>query len=291
MKKLTPLLLIAPMILNAQIGNIFPTEIAGIILIGNEEFYDIPQGYAFQPIISKESSISVYSINDSNRHYLFDSYGRGLIGGGYSVKGGSEFFSGVLLDFSNSDFNLIFEVDQPDEVSTTITVPNDKFLYLLQFNTVYFAENSSGFGVIPGQTDVILNSTNDYQYYDSNGDGTKDSIYDKNDDGIIDELDKFLELDYISAIEMDITSINNSLSFLEQSKFENIHFYPNPTSSLLALNSDKEYDIEVYDMAGNKVMVLKGNTIDMSHLSSATYIVKALDKIENVEVSYKVVKN
>ncbi len=67
--------------------------------------------------------------------------------------------------------------------------------------------------------------------------------------------------------------------------------YPNPTSSLLALNSDKEYDIEVYDMAGNKVMALTGNTIDMSHLSSATYIVKALDKIENVEVSYKVVKN
>ena len=42
--------------------------------------------------------------------------------------------------------------------------------------------------------------------------------------------------------------------------------YPNPTSSLLALNSDKEYDIEVYDMAGNKVMALTGNTIDMSHI-------------------------
>ena len=67
--------------------------------------------------------------------------------------------------------------------------------------------------------------------------------------------------------------------------------YPNPTSSLLALNSDKEYDIEVYDMAGNKVMALTGNTIDMSHLSSATYIVKALDKVENEEVSYKVIKN
>jgi len=67
--------------------------------------------------------------------------------------------------------------------------------------------------------------------------------------------------------------------------------YPNPTSSLLALNSDKEYDIEIYDMAGNKVMALTGNTIDMSDLSSATYIVKALDKVENEEVSYKVVKN
>ena len=70
-----------------------------------------------------------------------------------------------------------------------------------------------------------------------------------------------------------------------------ISIYPNPTSSLLALNSDKEYDIEVYDMAGNKVMALTGNTIDMSHLSSATYIVKALDKVENEEVSYKVLKN
>ena len=77
---------------------------------------------------------------------------------------------------------------------------------------------------------------------------------------------------------------NNSLSYNEPEAIKNnsntpVLFY-NPTSSLLALNSDKEYDIEVYDMAGNKVMALTGNTIDMSHLSSATYIVKALDKVE-----------
>ena len=88
---------------------------------------------------------------------------------------------------------------------------------------------------------------------------------------------------------------NNSLSYNEPEAIKNNSntpvLFPNPTSSLLALNSDKEYDIEVYDMAGNKVMALTGNTIDMSHLSSATYIVKALDKVENEEVSYKVVKN
>ena len=39
------------------------------------------------------------------------------------------------------------------------------------------------------------------------------------------------------------------------------------------------------------LLSLTGNTIDMSHLSSATYIVKALDKVENKELSYKVVKN
>ena len=88
---------------------------------------------------------------------------------------------------------------------------------------------------------------------------------------------------------------SNSLSYNEPETIKNNSntpvLFPNPTSSLLALNSDKEYDIEVYDMAGNKVMALTGNTIDMSHLSSATYIVKALDKVENEEVSYKVVKN
>ena len=70
-----------------------------------------------------------------------------------------------------------------------------------------------------------------------------------------------------------------------------ISIYPNPTTSIVTLQGDKEYDIEVYTLQGKKVMALTGNTIDMSHLSSATYIVKALDKVDNEEVSYKVVKN
>ena len=63
------------------------------------------------------------------------------------------------------------------------------------------------------------------------------------------------------------------------------------TQSEVFHQGDKQYDIEVYTLQGKKVMALTGNTIDMSHLSSATYIVKALNKAENEEVSYKVVKN
>ena len=70
-----------------------------------------------------------------------------------------------------------------------------------------------------------------------------------------------------------------------------ITIYPNPTTSVVTLQGGKQYDIVVYTLQGKKVMALTGNTIDMSHLSSATYIVKALDKVENEEVSYKVVKN
>jgi hypothetical protein len=70
-----------------------------------------------------------------------------------------------------------------------------------------------------------------------------------------------------------------------------ISIYPNPTTSIVTLQGGKRYDIEVYTLQGERVMALTGTTIDMSHLSSATYIVKALDRVKNEEVSYKVVKN
>ena len=66
---------------------------------------------------------------------------------------------------------------------------------------------------------------------------------------------------------------------------------PNPTTSIVTLQGGKQYNIEVYDMAGNKLMALTGNSINMEHLSTATYIVKATDKSNNEELTYKVVKN
>jgi hypothetical protein len=69
-----------------------------------------------------------------------------------------------------------------------------------------------------------------------------------------------------------------------------IFVYPNPTTNELALNSDKVYQIEVFDLTGNKVMEFKGNTISVEHLSSATYIVNAIDLETKESLSYKVIK-
>ena len=48
---------------------------------------------------------------------------------------------------------------------------------------------------------------------------------------------------------------------------------------------------ERYTTLGNKVLETQGNSINMEHLSKATYIVKATDKSNNEELTYKVVKN
>lgn len=66
--------------------------------------------------------------------------------------------------------------------------------------------------------------------------------------------------------------------------------FPNPTNSMLSLNSDKNYKIQVFDLNGRKLMEQNGNTLNMEHLSNATYVVKAMDVDTKEMLSYKVVK-
>ncbi len=110
---------------------------------------------------------------------------------------------------------------------------------------------------------------------------------------VIPDDEKYKFWYYIYEYVSENNSLDGQLGLNElvNPKNSKILLFPNPTSSLLALNSDKEYDIEVYDMSGNKLMALTGNSINMEHLSTATYIVKATDKSNNEEMTYKVVKN
>ena len=85
------------------------------------------------------------------------------------------------------------------------------------------------------------------------------------------------------------TRSSTALSIIDYSN--TITIYPNPTTSILNIEGNKQYYVEVYDLLGNKVLETQGNSINMEHLSTATYIVKALDKSNNEQKTYKVVKN
>jgi hypothetical protein len=82
-----------------------------------------------------------------------------------------------------------------------------------------------------------------------------------------------------------------SLSTNQQINKKNEYLiYPNPTTNELVLNSDKVYQIEIFDLSGNKVMEFKGNSINVEHLSSATYIVNAIDLESKESFSCKLIK-
>jgi len=85
-----------------------------------------------------------------------------------------------------------------------------------------------------------------------------------------------------------VTTLGNTNFNLN--KFE---FYPNPVTSILNIEYTAEFmNVEVFNMLGQKVLAKNVNAdttqIDMSHLPSATYLVKV--SAENVSKTIKVVK-
>ena len=96
---------------------------------------------------------------------------------------------------------------------------------------------------------------------------------------------------YFLAIEYDILAYNSSLSISSVDLKSSPILFPNPTNSRLSLNSEKDYNIEVFDLTGRKIMEAQGNNLDMSNLSKATYIVKTFDKASKETYSYKVIRN
>ena len=95
---------------------------------------------------------------------------------------------------------------------------------------------------------------------------------------------------YIIVYLHEYASSGSTFSYSEAELDNSVKLFPNPTTSEVALNSEKTYEIEVFDILGNKVMELVGNSINMEHLSNATYIVNALDVESQESLSYKVIK-
>ena len=95
---------------------------------------------------------------------------------------------------------------------------------------------------------------------------------------------------YITVYGHEISTTESTFALNEIEDNSRTILFPNPTNSEVALNSDKLYEISVFDILGNKVMELTGNSINMEHLSNATYIVNALDIETKENLSYKVIK-
>ena len=83
-----------------------------------------------------------------------------------------------------------------------------------------------------------------------------------------------------SSTALSITDNSNTLTV-----------YPNPTTSILIIEGNIEYQIKVYDLLGNKALETQGNSVNREHLSTATYIVKVTDKSNKKERTYKILKN
>ena len=162
--------------------------------------------------------------------------------------------NGILYYFDENSYVKPITINSGDSWNTWV-VPDNKFWYVL--NTYWYTEGFERGDILWAGKEISSNESDNY----------------------------FL------AIEYDIMAYNSSLSISSMELEVAPRLFPNPTNSQLSLNSDKNYKIEVYDLSGRKVMETIGNKLDMSMLSSATYLVKAYDKQTKETNTYKVVKN
>jgi len=165
---------------------------------------------------------------------------------------------------------LIFNPDDHKVIADALTVPAGKLWYIQQIGPVgykayvaisddYPPLTASEGGVLPEGTKV---------YKSANSSGVA-----------------------INIIEYDLDAQTISLNTNDIKLDNKMQLFPNPTNSRLSLNSEKDYNIEVFDLNGRKIMEAQGNNLDMSNLSKATYIVKTFDKASKETYSYKVIKN
>jgi len=170
---------------------------------------------------------------------------------------------------------LIFNMDNHQNLNSALTVPAGKLWYIQQI----YSEST---------TDTYLKK------YHVTGELGDESVHLKEGAVFPEGTKVYTGIDRyrpINIIEYDLDAQTTALNTNDIKLDNKMQLFPNPTNSRLSLNSDKDYNIEVFDLNGRKIMEVEGNNLDMSNLSKATYIVKAFDKTSKETYSYKVIRN
>tara|TARA_A100000164_G_scaffold52109_1_gene40625 strand:+ start:248 stop:1222 length:975 start_codon:yes stop_codon:yes gene_type:complete len=93
----------------------------------------------------------------------------------------------------------------------------------------------------------------------------------------------------IEPIDILQESYNEFLS-IENFNNENIKLIPNPTDGIIHVDSNKNYQIEVFSNTGKSVLKTFGNKVDIAQMQNGIYFVKLSDENTGNVISYKVIK-
>ncbi|WP_157686579.1 T9SS type A sorting domain-containing protein [Nonlabens sp. Hel1_33_55] len=69
-----------------------------------------------------------------------------------------------------------------------------------------------------------------------------------------------------------------------------IQIFPNPTTSTITINYGNEINVEVYNLLGNTLFYTTNKVVDLSNLSSGTYLIKITDVETSNAIYRKILK-
>lgn len=129
--------------------------------------------------------------------------------------------------------------------------------------------NPTGFNA--GKGTVITYGAGTYDWYVGTG-GNNDNVK---------KLTKNTLLYLANNSNLSVASIDGSLD---------IKFYPNPVQTELQIQYEGDLTTSVYDISGAKLIETNSKSIDMSKMSTGTYIIKTLDNETKKANSCKIIK-
>jgi len=77
---------------------------------------------------------------------------------------------------------------------------------------------------------------------------------------------------------------------IENSSFEGLSLFPNPTNGIITIGSEKNYQLEIYSIEGKIVLHDFGNQIDISGIKNGTYFLKLTQENTINSASFKILK-
>ena len=249
---------------------------------GDGTFTDVITGSGLETFNSTDIENATHDFNNDGNADII-SAGKILYGNGdmtFTVGLGT-FINGAFGDANNDGFVDAFE-------GNTIYYNDGNSNNWLKVYTVGTESNLDGIGARVEISSASRTQIRDVRSGEGFGDmsslnthfglGTDDTvdvtIYWTS--GIIDIVE---DVDANQAIEI----IEGSTLGLEDTLVDNLILYPNPTSNILNLGTVNEFDTPIYtifDITGKRVANAKlmSESIDVSHLSNGSYILRVFDK-------------
>ena len=216
--------------------------------------------------------------------FSFSSYGQLFVDG----DGNIEVKAGATLDVAGLEITPISDYNFTDvfinKNDTSILLPNGDSM-----NRVYFidppVENLS--------TVLVYN----YEEVDMNGITHNAKMVVVSDPGNYMEYEDMDELDFQVTSEFQdpgtfsmVTAGDATLSVETLDGEMSISIFPNPTSSILNVSHDGDFNISVYNMLGQEILETNEKQIDISGFQKGTYILLVQNLESGNTTNFKIIK-
>ena len=112
--------------------------------------------------------------------------------------------------------------------------------------------------------------------------------------GTVDEVNNTVSYTFTEAVSFKAVTASAAGATLTIEDLSpaasSIHVYPNPTANRIYIQADNISKAELFDLVGRKVMETNQDQIDISNISSGSYILQVTTQ-NNTRESFKIIKN